>query len=188
MRMNSELKHYLLILGFSEEIDEPPKIKDLLKMWRKSARKCHPDKPGGNTEEFQKLQDAFMKAGEMIKEMSREEPNDFDDEELVARRVFEEFNLKKENSNSFTIFIENERSHDWNVVLTAIYGEPFMPSQNESNGRHWKHQDYDVDGISTKISITLWINPKDRKPKLFIKSTNHSWTLLWAANGLPFSS
>ena len=87
-------------------------MKTVLKMWRKSARVCHPDK-GGNTAEFQRLQEAFEKVSEMIKELSKNKPtDDGDEEELFAIKVFNEFNSKRENTNSFTIFIENERSSD----------------------------------------------------------------------------
>ena len=48
--MDSEMKKLLIILGFQEDIQEVPKMKILLKMWRKAARRCHPDK-GGNKEE-----------------------------------------------------------------------------------------------------------------------------------------
>ena len=153
--MDSEMKKFLIILGFQEDIQEVPKMKTVLKMWRKAARLCHPDK-GGNKEEFQKVQDAYEKVGEMINDSTKYDQKDDDEEEAFARKVFEEFNSKKENSNSFTIKIENKRSVDWDSTFTSLYGESVIPNQNESNGRHWYHQGYSIDGISSKISITLW--------------------------------
>ena len=86
-------------------------------MWRKSARICHPDK-GGDTAVFQRLQEAFEKVGEIIKELNKNEPTDEgDEEELFSIKVFNEFNFKKENTNSFTIYVENERTNDWNSVI-----------------------------------------------------------------------
>ena len=85
----------------------------------------------------------------MIKELNKNN-DDGDEEELFAIKVFNEFNFKKENTNSFTIFIENERSSDWNSVFCNIYGDPKIPNQIESNGRHWCHNEYNVDGIIKK--------------------------------------
>ena len=183
--MNSELKKHLIILGFKDDIQEVPTIKVVFRMWRITARKCHPDKPGGNKEEFQKVQNSLHKAGEIIKEITKSDVVVIDDEEIIARKLFEEVNKKKENTNSYTIFIEEERTFDWNSVLTGIYGECYIPNQNESNGRHWNHQDFIIDGISSKISITLWMKPKDKKPKLLIQSSKHLMTLMWVTNELP---
>ena len=93
------MKKYLIILGFKEEdISDVPKMKTVLMYWRREARRCHPDK-GGLKEDFQRLQDALKKVGDMINGMSK---NDDDEEELFARNVFKEFNLEKENTNYFT--------------------------------------------------------------------------------------
>ena len=80
--------------------------------------------------------------------------------------------------NSFTIFIENERSSDWNSIFVKLYGEPNIPNNLESNGRHWSYKDYTIDGMVKKISITLWINPKDKQSKLLIQSANHMMTMM----------
>ena len=93
--------------------------------------------------------------------------------------------MEKENINSFTILIENERSSDWNSVFVKQYGEPNIPRNFESNGRHWNHQDYNIDGMVKKISITMWINPKDKQSKLLIQSANHMMTMMWVSNELP---
>ena len=119
--MNSELKKHLIVLGFKDDIQVVPKIKEIMKMWRSTARKCHPDKPGGNTEEFQRLQESMEKAGEIVKELTKSEPTNDDDEEIVARKLFDDVNLKKENSNSYTIYIEKERTEDWNAVLMDVF-------------------------------------------------------------------
>ena len=63
--MDSELRKYLIILGFNEEIKEVPKMALVIKMWRKAALLCHPDK-GGARADFQRLQEAFKKVGDLI--------------------------------------------------------------------------------------------------------------------------
>ena len=108
-KMDSEMMKYLIILGFKEEdIKEVPTMKTVLMYWRRKAPRCHPDK-GGVKEEFQKLQDALNKVGDMINELSK---NNDDEEEVFARKLFNDFNLEKENSNSFKILIKSERSEE----------------------------------------------------------------------------
>ena len=102
--MDTEMKKYLVIIGFEEDIEEIPKLKTVLKMWRKSTRICHPDKRGEKSK-FQELQDALEKIIEMIKELKQNklEDDDTDEEELFAMKLFNEFNCKKENSNSYNL-------------------------------------------------------------------------------------
>ena len=102
--MDTEMKKYLVIIGFEEDIEEIPKLKTVLKMWRKSARICHPDK-GGEKSKFQELQDALENIIEMIKQLKKNklEDDDTDEEELFAMKLFNEFNCKKENSNSYNL-------------------------------------------------------------------------------------
>ena len=181
-KMDSEMMKYLIILGFKEEdIKEVPTMKTVLMYWRRKAPRCHPDK-GGVKEEFQKLQDALNKVGDMINELSK---NNDDEEEVFEWKLFKDFNLEKENSNSFTILIESERSEEWNATFIKVFGEPFIPSDSESNGRHWNHNDYTIDGMVQKISITLWKNPKNKQPKLLIQSPKHMMTMMWVTNELP---
>ena len=78
-----------------------------------------------------------------------------DEEEVLGRKIFKEFNLEKENSNSFTILIENVRVHDWNSIFVKIYGEPRIPNGNESKGRHWDHQNYNIDGMQRYCGVSF---------------------------------
>ena len=73
----------------------------------------------------------------MIKELSKDKVNDeSDEEEAFAMRVFDQFNLKKENTNSYTILVENNRADEWDNTFTSLYGKSQIPNMNESNGRH----------------------------------------------------
>merc|ERR1712015_499170 len=93
-KMDSEFWTFLRVLGFQEEGSGCPKMKDVVKMFRRTALKKHPDKPGGSTQEFQQLQEAFRKAGQFLekakppKNVGKEEE---DAEENAARRLFKEF-------------------------------------------------------------------------------------------------
>ena len=111
--MDPESKKNLIILGFESDINEIPKMKIVLKMWRKRAKVCHPDKEGGMKEEFQKLQEALKKAGDIIKRMTK-----VDEEEICSRKVFDKFNFQKENSSSYT---ENKISSEWNGDWNRVF-------------------------------------------------------------------
>ena len=125
------MKKYLIILGFNEDIEEMPKMSTVLKNWRRMTRILHPDK-GGKKEDFQTLQDALEKVGNAINELSEDTSVQEDEEELFSKKVFNQFNFQKENSNSFTIFIENLRTDAWESTFIKSFGEPVIPQDNES--------------------------------------------------------
>ena len=56
--MNQQILSKLIILGFDENIKVLPKMKEVMKRYYKLALKTHPDKPGGNKEKFQVLEEA----------------------------------------------------------------------------------------------------------------------------------
>ena len=74
-KVDPELRNVLQVLGFFD-LTSVPKMKDVVKMFRKMALKKHPDKPGGSTEEFQILQEAFLKVGSHIESQQNENVND----------------------------------------------------------------------------------------------------------------
>ena len=98
LRMETEFWNFLRVLGFQEVVRQP-KMKDIVKMFRRTALRKHPDKPGGSTQEFQQLQEAFRKAGQFLekakppKNVGKEEE---DAEENAARRLFKEFYINGE--------------------------------------------------------------------------------------------
>ena len=115
-KMDPQIEKLLSILGF-EGISKYPRMKEVVKMFRKTALKKHPDKPGGSTEEFQNLQDAFRRAGSFLENFQYEcEPEVEDDfEEDVAKKLFKEFYLNGETFESSFLHIfrnkENEKEH-----------------------------------------------------------------------------
>lgn len=96
--VSKDIREVLSILGFSDEASLP-KMKDVVKTYHKMALKRHPDKPGGSTEEFQKLQEAFIKIGSFISSQDqttnsdRQPFNSSDVEENIARNIFKQFYL-----------------------------------------------------------------------------------------------
>ena len=91
---DSEMREVFQILGFLE-YSSVPRMKDVVKMFRRMALKMHPDKPGGSTEQFQVLQEAFLKAGTHIENQSRKSQRhreeDEDAEENMAKNIFKHY-------------------------------------------------------------------------------------------------
>ena len=98
--VSTDIKEVLNLFGFSDQASLP-KMKDVVKTYHKMALKSHPDKPGGSTEEFQKLQEAFIKIGSYISSQHQFvnadrqtfNSNDADVEENIARNIFKQFYL-----------------------------------------------------------------------------------------------
>ena len=108
-----ELQRVLEVLGFMDVTSVPP-MKEAVKMFRKMALKKHPDKPGGSTEQFQTLQEAFYKIGSVIEahnNNSTEVIEDDDFEESMAKRLFREFyhSGKFRKSSVFHSFCDSMR-------------------------------------------------------------------------------
>ena len=127
-KMDSEFWTFLRVLGFQEEVSGCPKMKDVVKMFRRTALKKHPDKPGGSTQEFQQLQEAFRKAGQYLENaklqkniVEKEEEEDV--EESAARKLFKEFYLNGETyqSDFLKLFRNEQRSM---VELAAALPSP----------------------------------------------------------------
>ena len=90
-----EIQRVLQELGFPE-VSAVPRMKDVVKMFRKMALKRHPDKPGGSKEQFQLLQEAFLKIGSWIETQQQrgETTGEQDDlEENIAKNIFKQFYL-----------------------------------------------------------------------------------------------
>ena len=87
-KMNAKLKAALQLLGFVN-VKSIPMMKEIRKQYLDLSKKLHPDKPGGSDEEFQELLYAYTLAGDAAGQALLDEA---DLEEVVARKVFEQFN------------------------------------------------------------------------------------------------
>ena len=120
---DTEMRQVLQILGFLE-YNSVPRMKDVVKMFRKSALKMHPDKPGGSTEQFQILQEAFLKIGTHIENQSkkyRRREEDEDVEENMAKNIFKHFYLSDKFKKSKKGFLFSDKSET----------DPFLMSCSE---------------------------------------------------------
>ena len=182
--MNAEIKAMLKILGFEDNINKLPKMKEAMKKYYKEALKCHPDK-GGSKEKFQKLEEAMRIVGEYINAKSTVDKND--PEENIAKDLFEDifskFNTKKENKRCTTVFINNFHDFAWDKALTTYCGEATEKAEGE---KHWKDLNYKINGEQTIVTIRKWTTPiNDGKSKLNIQSKNINCVKMWVLGVLP---
>ena len=111
--LDCEMRRLLAVLGFTH-LTSYPRMKEVVKMFRRMALKKHPDKPGGSTEDFQELQEAFLKTGTFLESfqqksdpVSSEEV--FDYEEDCAMKLFKEFYLNgKKFDSTFLHLFDNQ--------------------------------------------------------------------------------
>ena len=112
--MDPNVVQALKVLGF-EDLTVIPKVKDIYQRYKKLAYLKHPDRNNGSPEstaEFQELLNAYHLAGEAAESV----PADPDDKaDHVARKLFEQFQVKsvKENSKSVTILIDKVLYTAW---------------------------------------------------------------------------
>ena len=125
-KVEPEFSSFLRVLGF-QELSRYPKMKDVVKMFRRTALKTHPDKPGGSTEEFQQLQEAFKKAGQFLETAKTDkvvEKEEEDVEECAARKLFKEFYVNGETYQSDFLEIFNEQHSLMEIAEEMV---PFAP-------------------------------------------------------------
>ena len=101
-KKDPEIVAGLGVLGF-DELNVYPRMKDVVKMFRKMALKKHPDKPGGSTEDFQILQEAFIRIGSFLQ--AQQEKSDSisaedDYEEDIAKKLFKEYYINGQKFES----------------------------------------------------------------------------------------
>ena len=101
-KKDPEIVAGLGVLGFPE-LNVFPRMVDVVKMFRKMALKKHPDKPGGSTEEFQILQEAFIRIGSFLQAQQDKADSitaEDDYEEDIAKRLFKEYYLNGQKFES----------------------------------------------------------------------------------------
>ena len=103
-----KVEEALRILGF-ENTKVLPKLKDIQKHFHRLSKTTHPYKNNGSkesTEEFQILLDAYNTAGKAADKIVNEN-DDLDD--MIARKVFRQFQFSSVKVNSQSITIKTEK-------------------------------------------------------------------------------
>ena len=99
----------LQILEF-DNVGVVPKLKDIQKRFYQLSKIKHPDKNNGSkesTEEFQVLLNAYHVAGKAAEQVK---PEEGDMEDIIARKVFHQFQFSSVKVNSQSVTIKTEKS------------------------------------------------------------------------------
>ena len=142
---DSEMRQVLQILGFLE-YNSVPRMKDVVKMFRKMALKMHPDKPGGSTEQFQVLQEAFLKVGTHIENQSRKNQRrmeeDEDAEENMAKNIFKHFYLSDKFKKSKKSFLFSNKSETNPFLMSCSEIRKYLRCDSSSGMMSLGYQRY----------------------------------------------
>ena len=115
LKKDPEIAAGLGVLGF-EELSVYPRMADVVKMFRKMALRKHPDKPGGSTEDFQILQEAFIRIGSFLQAQQDKSDSitaEDDYEEDIAKKLFKEYYIDgKKFESTFLHLFDNSASDD----------------------------------------------------------------------------
>ena len=147
------LEEALKTLEFPD-VKNLPKLKEIQKQFRKLCILRHPDKNGGTEEataDFQKLLHAYQVAGDAADQIK---PEENDDEDIIARKIFEQFQFSsvKVNSQSITIKTEKNLNSTWVEILTTNFGQPI---DKGVNGKKFTMVDR-CDDASSHVFLTLY--------------------------------
>ena len=143
--LDTEMGQVLQVLGFSDHTSVP-RMKDVVKMFRKMALKKHPDKPGGSTEQFQVLQEAFLKIGTFIETQScksKMRPREEEDmEENIAKNIFKHFYLSGKFKKSKNSFLFSEKSDPDPFLMSCSEIRKYLRCDSSSGIKSLGYQRY----------------------------------------------
>ena len=139
------------------------------KKYKSLSLLLHPDKNPQNvqkhTEMFQELNSSYRRLFEHIHKNT--DKTQIDGEELNLYEYYNLHNIVKENRNSVTVTIENNRANQWETTLTSLFGRATITK--DKSGKIFQVQNYQ--NSDKKVTITLYIRPKsDNLSKLHIQS------------------
>ena len=149
-----KLEEALRILEF-KNTTVLPRLKEIQKQFHRLSKIKHPDKNNGSIkskEDFQTLLEAYNTAGKAAEKVVHE--ND-DIEEIIARKLFKQFQFSsvKFNSQSITIKTEKSLNSTWLEILTTNLGEPTI--NKDGHGQKFTMEDQCEDP-PTNIYLTLY--------------------------------
>ena len=151
MISKNQIKDDLLIMDI--DIEEEITTNDVTVKFRKLAKERHPDKEGGNTGDFQILNNAYHRIIRFLEEaLDQEDGKDYETE------FFMKNNFMKECTGSYVVYIQEKCVDKWRIIL-----EKHLGIHKLDNIR--------VIFKSGDVTITLYRKPKkDPRSKLHIQS------------------
>ena len=139
------------------EIDSSQRltIRYVTQKYKEIARMVHPDKPGGDTGEFQEILQAYRNIIQLLENDTESKNKEHDYE----TQFFMKNNFMKVCTSSYVVYIQGKYAKHWRRVL-----ERHLVAQ--------KADDIRVIFKSNQITITLYECPKrDPRPKIHIQSS-----------------
>ena len=158
MNFTEELK------GLDVEDEEEVTAKMLSSKFKKKALKVHPDKKGDahDDEDFKTLLNDYNTCMEALGLIAM---NEEEKEKNEMSEFFAKHNVAKENTNSYTVLIENERTVEWKDVLKKMKHD-VEPKKLINGGTQYK-----TEILGTSVSISLYDNPSNGQSKLLIQGS-----------------
>ena len=184
----NNIKDYLKELKFDVEGNDfvLPNLKEVSKRFRDLAKVKHSDK-GGDDGDFVKLYYAYTQIKKYYKENKNGDLEKYCDEseedDILIKNLFDEFNFSRKNKSSFTIFIENDLSLIWNEVLENTYGKP---EDKGIHGLHWSHKGYGYQELEkSDIYMRKYHKPKSDNTSKIVIQGNFELAVAFVAKELP---
>ena len=195
----AELKQHFEDLEITEEEQQYVSMKEVISKWRKKARLVHPDKVGEEHKEEANIKmSALNKSLEEVLKFVHERENketeeevlnenldkheEFKDEYSFAKEHFKRFNFPTENSNSFTININNSDAEFWRESFEELYGEPTITTHKVSEkvmDRWWK---FIFEG--QKVTVHLYMN-EGTDSKILVQGSGKITLINYVFSELP---
>ena len=163
MPFNDVIKEDLKTLEINEEQNLTERFVNA--KFKRRARKVHPDKPGGNTQEFQELQNAFKRIIKYIQEEAKKEEDEVEEDVNYETQFFMKHNFMKKCSDSYVVYLQETSVDKWKKVL-------------ERNMGIYRSDKIKIIYKTGGITLTLYEKPKkDPRSKLHIQSGNQNKNL-----------
>ena len=163
MPFNDVIKEDLKTLEINEEQNLTERFVNA--KFKRRARKVHPDKPGGNTQEFQELQNAFKRIIKYLQEEAKKEDDEVEEDVNYETQFFMKHNFMKKCSDSYVVYLQETSVDKWKKVL-------------ERNMGIYRSDKIKIIYKTGGITLTLYEKPKkDPRSKLHVQSGNQDKNL-----------
>ena len=145
------------------DIDDEEEVtaKMLASKFKKKALKVNPDKKGDDNddEELKTLLNDYNTCMEALGLIEEEKEKD------EMSEFFAKHNVAKENTSSYTVLIENDRTVEWKEVLKKMK-DVVEPKKLINDGTQYK-----TEMLGNAVSVSLYDNPSNGQSKLHIQGS-----------------
>ena len=136
-------------------------IKYITSKYKKMAKIRHPDREGGETGDFQNLQDAYKR---LIKHFEGKENSD--EEINYEKEFFMRNNFMKECKSSVVVYVQDSLAENWMKVF-----QKHLKTHKIEGNSHYIFK-------TASITVTLYVKPKkDPRSKIHIQGNDQKVNL-----------